>query len=227
MKQLAKDRLDLIDRFIVVNEYDPENDARSRELVARLQEKFPFLRIIQKRAHERGQARSLNMILDEIVPSFHYWIHWEETWIPRRNFIKKSIGILENHREIGQLQLAEGWRDVGADRLKKAAGYAEVRLHPRFPDICPDKLTRAQDAAAQYETLCREHGLDVVWPLYSLRPSVVRISSLRNDRFEEDDALWPITFEYRFGLRWIQNNRMAVSEPPAAYRMENHRSTYA
>src|SRR4051812_11959865 len=65
-----------IDKFLVINEFDPDCQE---DFSARITSRFPLIEFIQKDSHSRGQARSLNAILERIKP-YEYWIQWEETW---------------------------------------------------------------------------------------------------------------------------------------------------
>ena len=51
-----------------------------------------------------------------------------------------------------------------------------------------------------------------------LRPSVNRVSTVeRVGRFDEDPDLWPIRFEYEYGVRWVSAGGVkAVLEPSVA-----------
>jgi hypothetical protein len=207
----------LIDKFVVVNEYDPNDKTDYTKI---LHNKFPFVEFIQKHKNDAGQARTLNIILEKIKP-YKFWIHWEESWKATRPFITESLQIMNRDITLTQLQLTHDWKDIDPERIKVKQGYSIITLHPMFNKLDHDPMF--------YDELVRIHGIDVVWPLYSLRPSFNRIDHYKHiAKFPEDPSLWPVRFEYEYGLRWIRAGSVkAVIDPHAAIRQKNHKSTYA
>jgi hypothetical protein len=131
-----------------------------------------------------------------------------------------DLVILESRSDITQLQLTADWRDIGDDRLLKGDGYLELLLDSKYKDVPHD--------AYRYDVLERTYGLGTIWPLYSLRPSVNNVSHyLHIAPFVEDDELWPVRFEYEYGLRLIEAGaKKALLDPPVCFRQPNHVSTY-
>ena len=67
---------DKIREFLVINEYDTRNTS---DKIRALRNQFPFITFIAKTREQRGQARSLNMILDYLRNNgYKYWMGWEE-----------------------------------------------------------------------------------------------------------------------------------------------------
>jgi hypothetical protein len=70
------------------------------------------------------------------------------------------------------------------------------------------------------------------WPLFSLRPSINRLSFFQRHAkdfyFLEHPHLWPIRFEWEFGRTFLRNGGVkAVTNRAHAIRIRHHKSTYA
>ena len=213
----------LIDNFVVINEYGPDyddNDAKNHAQA--IKTRYPFIHYIQKGANDRGQARTLNMILSRIG-TFDYWIHWEESWIAKDIFVAKCLDVMNRgDTSLSQLQLTfPDWRDVAPERIIPRDGFMIILL---------DKMYASLDHGVDkiYE-IWSQHSLDIIWPLYSLRPSINRVAHVqRLHGFDEDPDLWPIKFEYEFGVRWIDVGcSKGIIEPSVVFRQDGHVSTYS
>lgn len=203
---------------VVINEYT-NND--NEDYAKRVKERYPSIEFVQKNEHQKGQARSLNMILD-MIWGYEYWVHWEESWIASNaSFLKKAINIMDHDKSITQLQFTPDWTDASLSRLDDHGDYIIVSLHAQYKDIPHDPKN--------FDALVSQYGLNVMWPLYSLRPSINRVKHyLGIGKFDEDPKLWPVRFEYEYSLRWVDAGCVkAVIAPPVAMRQANHVSTYA
>ena len=108
-----------IDRFIIINEYSKIDTTNKINF---LKEKFPQVDFIQKKRNEKGQANSLNIIINILRENnYDYWIQWEESWFPNRNFIKDAIEIM-SESNIDQLQFTNDWFNW----VEKEAGYLSL-----------------------------------------------------------------------------------------------------
>jgi hypothetical protein len=205
----------LITNFVVINEYDANANIDYGKLI---RARYPYIKFIQKSASQQGQARTLNMFL-KMIDKYVFWIHWEESWIAIAPFIQKSKLILDNDTLITQLQLTYDWQDVG-DRLQQKDGYQIVNLDKEYFNI--------QHDVYRYDELVEQYGIGTIWPIYSLRPSFNRVSRYKNiPAFNEDPELWPVRFEYEYGMKWVDAGSVkAIIQPTVAIRQENHVSTY-
>lgn len=215
-----------VDEVLVVNEVPAASGPAKDEGAATFRAVFPAATFVQKRAGQRGQAASLNLILDRLA-AFDVWIHWEESWGCTRPFLAAAILAVAGGG-VTQLQISTDiWRQASAERLAvQGAPLGEdiiaVAPHPRFLEI---------SAGLSLETLAplwRAWGLEVIWPLFSLRPSVNGAPFYRQlGPFLTADGLWPHLFEWEFGMRWIRaGGRKAILGRDAAQRLPGHLSTH-
>lgn len=196
---------------IVINEWD-ENYLSYIDL---MKKHYPQIRFIQKSREDQGQARSLNILIrDHLLHCPHkYWIHWEDTWVCSRPLLPDVITMMEKNPQVAQLQLTDDWK-----KMQHSTPLPDITiLHPPHKD---DKSIYERDQL--------EIG---TWPLFSLRPSINRLSFFQrhaNDfYFLEDPYLWPLRFEWEFGRIFLRNKGVkAITNKPYARRVGGHKSTY-
>ena len=205
----------MIKKFIVINEYDKSDTTDYKKLI---NARYPYIEFIQKDEIDKGQARTLNIILDRIK-EYKYHMHWEETWQATKPFIKKAITIMDNS-DISQLQLTNDWLNLDNNRYDKYNGYRIVKLDKLYNSLV--------NTVETYTKNKNKYGYGIMWPLYSLRPSINRVSQYAKiGYFSEDVKLWPVVFEYEYAVRWIESGAIkAIIDPYIAIRQPNHISTY-
>jgi hypothetical protein len=212
----------LLREILVINEYGADDPQDYRATVCSM---HPRIEFIQKGEDARGQARTLNMILERVA-GYDYWLHWEESWECTRPFIAQAIDVMVS-TEITQLQLTHDWLDIGRERIvprETAANtrYAEILPHPRAAWV----LRGAK--VADYDRIVGSFGFGLAWPLFSLRPGIQRAAFCRHvGPFDEKPVHWPVRFEWDYAVRWFaRGGTKAVLTPHAAERQAGHVSTY-
>lgn len=201
-------------QVIVINEWD----KNYKDHVGFMHKHYPNVRFIQKMRHDSGQARSLNILIRDFLmhSDKKYWIHWEDTWeCACPLIIGDIVSVMEENPSISQLQLTDDWKQYNVDRTVLMNG-ARILI----PSHIHDKSI--------YEVEQIELG---TWPLFSLRPSINRLSFFQRHSqdfyFMEDPHLWPLRFEWEFGRIFLRNKGVkAVSNKTYAKRMHGHKSTY-
>ena len=221
IEQHTPETLQRIDRWLIVNEYDP-NPAH--DWTQRVKERYPFMEVIQKGPEEKGQAASMNMILRQTA-GYKYWIHWEEAWYCRRPCMDRMFDVMES-TNISQLQVTQ---------LTDKPNWLDSTYHPRALRQT-DRGTEYYEiraAAGTAESIKRpisEFADDCFgrWPLYSLLPSINRVSHNRIGDFTTDPRRWPIVFEWDYGRRWLQagNTKAVLPDGPVIRDNAAHKSTY-
>jgi hypothetical protein len=174
--------LSRIDKWIVINEYAPSPKANWGKLV---KQKYPFITFLQKGMHDRGQVKSLNHILPYITP-YTYWFHWEEGWQPTRAFLNNAFHIMDT-TNISQLQL------TSLSHKPCKEDYCIVPHSQEIDENLGEQKIKTQTQMVRY------------WPLYSLQPSLNRVSFYTFGDFSEKQFKSPIMSEYDFAQRWYQN----------------------
>jgi hypothetical protein len=219
--------LERIGAWMIVNEY---SDQPKEDWVHKLAVRYPFMTCIQKAHHQRGQASSLNLCLD-YLSSYLYWIQWEESWYPQRECLERGLSIMQT-TEITQLQLTGNGTNpdwLGTDWLDRCIGsYFRVE---HTPEVChihysADQLRTIQPWDAR--TLYTHPMWGRSWPLYSLRPSINRVSFYTFGPFRTEPDLWPVKFEWEYARRWLEHGgHKAVLPDGPVQRDPTHCSTYA
>lgn len=197
--------------IIVINEWD--EDSMFYQEFMRIH--YPTVHFIQKTQDEWGQARSLNILIrDHLLHSKQkYWIHWEDTWVCSRPLLPDLVSLMDQHRHVSQLQITGDWQNV--DNKLNLGEISLLKPPVSFYD--ENQVYGELDATT--------------WPLFSLRPSINRLSFFQRHGkdfyFLEDPHLWPLRFEWEFGRIFLRNKGVkAITNQPYAHRLKGHESTY-
>jgi hypothetical protein len=69
--------------------------------------------------------------------------------------------------------------------------------------------------------------MNVKWPLYSIRPSINRVSDYNFGKFLIKPEYWPLKFEIDFGERWMRKKYVkGIFIEGSVTRKPTHISTY-
>jgi hypothetical protein len=208
---------DRIRDYIIINEYDEKDTSH---LTLKLKRAFPFVTIINKTADMKGQAKSLNHIIDILKENtYKYWIHWEESWIATRPFVQEAYVIMENSH-VDQLQFNEAWRLP--TNITKTVHKDHSNIDYTY------QIVKYNETDNYFEKHIEWYDDNTKWPLYSLQPSINRVkTTINNGYFDESEFKWPVKFEYEYGIDWIKKKLVkGITIPHACERQENHKSTY-
>lgn len=214
--------LQTVSRWLIVNEYSASPKRDWRPII---QQRYPFIEFIQKGADQKGQAASMNIILARIKP-YRYWIHWEEAWYCQSPCLDRMFDVIRS-ADITQLQITKlndtpNWLDSTTHprTLKKTDGGTEYYVIQAAPGT-DEYLTKP---ASGFDDNYVAH-----WPLYSLLPSINRVSDYGIGEFSTDPALWPFRFEWDFARRWLQagNKKAVLPDGPVIRDAAKHKSTYS
>jgi len=208
--------LSKIRKWVVVNEY---SDKPSEDWGKKMKDRYPSIEFYQKNKDEKGQARSMNIILKKIRDA-ELWIHWEESWEVRKTLLDDAIDFMNTEKDITQLQFT--FHDGKVSWLN----VEDKRIHcsGRLCKIDPIDETYKKCNLGPYKF---DNEFYDSWPLYSLLPSINRAKHYENlTDFSEDPKLWPIKFEWEFGCRWLKGAVKAVLKDGPVWRPGKHTSTY-
>ena len=214
-----------VTKYVVINEHPGEAGAEAAAAAAALdefKEKYPFVSFIQKDKERRGQAHSINMIIDILKNKngdgeFDHWLHWEESWMLREPFMRDAVDVMLRDPDVTQLQIAKGWDDVPHEVND---GYLLVSKEYH------DKIDRA---LGKVPNTCRWKRKP--WPLFSLQPGIDRVDKITNAGyfFPEHNTVPHGKVngsEFHFSHRWyLQGVRKGVLLPFRAFRDPTHVST--
>lgn len=210
---------DLISDFVIINEYD-DNTSDSCDIIEQLKNKYPKFNFINKTKDQFGQAKSLNMIIDMLKNGgYKYWLHWEESWYCNGPILDKVYHIIENYN-VTQIQFTNDW----FDQLENDDFYNNN--HEFHFELIPKSHLKQKWREEYYDN---QKFNNFLWPLYSLRPHIIRADSVINTGyFTEDPGKWPVMFELDWAYRWIllQDPIKAVLKLRHVDRQDNHKSTY-
>jgi hypothetical protein len=172
VKHHTPETLAHIDKWVLLNEYDPEP---KRDYARLIREKYPWITYEQKRPGNEGISNSVNYLLKTYVPNSRLWIHWEETWVVRAPFLDRAIRIMNTHPYITQLTFVykngrTEWSDVDDGRLTCRGDFCTVKPHP------DSAWYDSWNGSVEGMTTEVQQKWATTWPLYQLMPSINRSS---------------------------------------------------
>lgn len=186
--QCCVDRLE-IDRWICID------DGSSDEDIDAMRARYPFLEIIRKEPDERGHARSMNRLLQEV--NTPYWLHLEDDFdfITVGRFVSQARRILDADPTLLQVVLNRHYAETLEQRL---VGGEPRRTPDGLPYLQHVLMPHGSDEINQ---LLRDNPGCVTaayWPGFSLMPSLIRTDNIR-----KVGAFHPGSrhFEMEFGAR--------------------------
>jgi hypothetical protein len=229
LEKHTKDDLNKIKKWIIVNEY---SECPKKNWVTVVHEKYPFIEVIQKTKENIGQACSLNIILEKIK-KYTYWIHWEESWYCKNPCLNRMFDVIHN-TNITQLQCTQikgitNWMNSNhhhrhLNKTKNGTEFYEIHSSNRTYEYL-------QTQSSKFEQGSKLNNFSVKfekWPLYSLLPSINRVSCYTFGYFSTQPEHWPFIFEWDFGRRWLLagNTKAVLPDGPIMRDEKNHKSTW-
>ena len=208
--------LNRIDKWIVVNEYSQRPKANWAKLVS---QNYPFITFLQKGPQDVGHVKSLNMLLPYITP-YKYWFHWEEGWQPTKPFLNSAFNVMDS-TNVTQLQLTNNeqdkidWMKRTTERKSCTNDYCIIHHSKEIDENLGEEKIKTFDQLVKY------------WPLYSLQPSLNRVSFYDFGQFSERKIPFPLVSEYDFAQRWYNKGGVkAVFKEGPLKRPKNYVSTH-
>lgn len=206
-----------IAKWYVVNE-----PSKTRNWAAKMRRHFPWIQFVQKSKRARGQAKSLNMILETIKP-YDLWLQWEESWFATRPFLNEAVRYL-GEGNLTQLQLTNtppnpepNWWHL-SQPVQGTTAWRQVPFSNAMQEY-------VQQVKTGYDLT--EDGV-MHWPLFSLCPSLNVVDfHTKLPKFPTDPELWPWKFEYAFARYWaLAGGKKGIFAEAPVTRDPAHKSTY-
>lgn len=224
---------------LIVNEYPPPPDHEISFPI--FKKNYPQHRLLQKTDDKKGQAASLNIIVEELGKSEKpYWFHAEESWyldpiqLYNGSFnLSKFIDIMDTC-PIAQLQLTAHWRDLPpfayVDQDQAYVKKHDLMVVP-YPAMLEELIQDGQQMDSQAD---KYGGIGHIWPCFSLLNSIIRADSVlcHDMKFPEDINLWPVKFEFQWSIGWCKEikrrglKKAVFRQPTFFIRKPGHISTY-
>lgn len=164
--------LDLISRWIIVDDNSTEND---RQIMKKL---YPFFEMINKSAEDKGHAKSMNLLQAKVEESnCDLVFHLEDDWIfiNQKPYLTLLMDILSCEPTCGQALVNRNYAErLNDDNLRIVGGIEKLTRHEVH------YVLHQHFKGAEYEnhmvTLESNQVSQAWWPHYSLRPGLMRTS---------------------------------------------------
>jgi len=218
-----KDDLHLINEFIILMEYSDLNDTYINEL----ESKYTMMTFIKKEEHQKGQVKSLNMIIDKLA-DYKFWLHWEDSWYSTGPVLKEAFDAVAytdiTHYQLTRNKLIYDMPVIENDHIEcKVVGMDMKTIKPRH--IVKHIWRNWEMNDADWSV-----WKDVGWyPFFSLTPSMNKVSDiLKTGYFSTDAEKCPFQFKFGWALKWVRRNNIVVgiNVNIKVVRDDTHISTY-
>lgn len=217
-----KEQNDLIGHIVIVNEYNPQITPPfikyiHEQCAIKLTDPYNIkYTLIIKKEKDIGIARSLNIILEIIDQHpYQYWLYLNDQQIGKcqNPFLLRVMQHMNTNSFIHQMDLTNEFDLTVLDNTRKTQlpGYTLIKAHPEFYS-----KFQCQDAIDMESTWIP------YWPLFTLYPSVNRVSFLRNtgllrEGFKtNNNYIMDNKFVWEFASRWLSNGgvKSILRDPP-------------
>lgn len=167
--QCCSDRL-LISRWICID------DGSSGDDLAAMQARYPFFEFIIKGTDERGHARSMNRLLEEVTTP--YWLHLEDDYdfVSVGHFLREAQEVLDSDPSLMQVVLNRHYAETFDQQL---VGGVRRRTPRGFPYLEHQHLPIGSEGFNALVASNPGAGTAAYWPGFSLMPSLIRTSAMR------------------------------------------------
>jgi len=167
-----------IDNWLCVDDNSSEEDR------IKMRKLYPFFTYIMKDESQKGHFASMNIIHQYVSSPDHditYLLHMEDDWqyVQKRCYIGDAIKIMGENKRIGQVLFNRNYAEIEDFKQVIRGGHVQVTkdntryvMHEHYPTGTPE-----------YEAFVNKHsgfGTCGYWPHFSFRPSVLRVSTLRD-----------------------------------------------
>lgn len=217
-----KDDLHLINEFVILMEYTENN----KKYLSKLKERYQNFTFIAKNKNQKGQAKSLNIIIDKLK-DYKLWLHFEDSWYSIGPILKKATDTI-NSNGINYIQLIKkdniyNIPEINNDYLecKMINDYKTIEINETL-----NNLWKYWEINEFDWSIWKNNGW---WPLFSLTPLLINTNIILNTGYFSDDTnKWPFQFEFEWSLKWIRRNKikLCVFKDINIIRDDNHVSTY-
>ena len=193
---------DLIDHWLCVDDNSSDEDRK------KMQKNYPFFEFVWKDQSQKGHWISMNIIRSKAIEyECTYDLHMEDDFhfIQKRNYLTESIKIMKENQKIGQVLFNKNYAEVELYKRRIPGGHIKSTkdgmrylIHEYYPP-----------GSADYDKFIERHkgeGTCGYWPHFSFRPSVVKVSMLKDIGVYFNTA----HFEMRYAEEYIDNGYVSA-----------------
>jgi hypothetical protein len=189
--------IDLIQRWICID------DNSSSEDRINMQREYPFFEYILKAEHEKGHARSMNILWNRIQTD--YVMHFEDDWMCYEAFRIKPL--LELMTKTDQILLRKNcWADhIGLEQINGKMVYNQIYNH----DHTSKPIINKKYDIERHSNITTNYGhTDKYWwwPGFTLNPSIFNFKKIKETVGYFNEHILQELFEYDYALRGYEKN---------------------
>lgn len=160
--------IELISRWICIDDNSSNRDRTQMKI------HYPFFEFVWKEEIEKGHAKSMNMILDRVDTP--YLFHMEDDWefFTEQPYMRQCMDVLNHDASLGQCLINKNYAETFEDIRIIGGIYKTTSSGTRYYEHVHEPDIESFYALFGHGPNC------AYWAHYSLRPSMVRVSTLRD-----------------------------------------------
>lgn len=181
-----------IDKWLCVDDNSSEEDRK------KMKKLYPFFEFICKTPEQKGHIESMNIIYSHIS-NYKYNIHMEDDWqfFEKRKYITEATEILENNNKLGQLLFNRNYAERSDCRniVGGIVNYSPSGIRYLIHEHYDEGTKEYQD----FQNRNNEKFNCMYWPHYSLRPSVLKVSVMKEvGDFQNETGHFEMDYSNRY-----------------------------
>jgi GR25 family glycosyltransferase involved in LPS biosynthesis len=188
----------LIDEWVVVDDNSSEEDRTI------MKEMYPFIKFIFKTPSEKGHAKSMNILINQIKTP--YIFHIEDDWcfFCKDNYLSKCLSVLESNKKYGQCLVNREYGE-DSDGHEIFGGTSKFLECPHLHYYVHEYLSGNELEKFVSENTEKKHC--IYWPHFSLRVGMTSKSVIDEvGSFNEEVG----HFEMEYANRYVQKGYLTT-----------------
>jgi len=192
----------LISQWICIDDNSSQED---REEMKRL---YPFFEFIFKSKENKGHARSLNLLLENIKNK--YFFQTEDDWVflQKKTYLSDCLEILNEDERLGQVVMNRNYAEhANNEGLNLVGGFPQRTKISGKRYIVHEFYNRGSESEGEFWKKNPTAQSCCYWPHFSLNPSLIKFDIFKKvGTFNETAS----HFEMEFAGRYTNNNYLTA-----------------
>ena len=194
--------LNLVDHWLCVDDNSSDVDRK------KMAKQYPFFEFVWKNESQKGHYVSMNIIREKnIAYKCEYNLHMEDDFhfIQKRNYITDALKIMGSNIRIGQVLFNKNYAEIEPYKQRIVGGVLKY-TDDGMRYVVHEYYDTKTEAYQQF--LKRHEGQNTCgyWPHFSFRPSIVRVSMLRDIGCYYNTA----HFEMQYALEYVSKHYVSA-----------------
>lgn len=185
--------LNLISQWLCVDDNSSEEDRK--EMV----ELYPFFHFIFKGKHNKGHAKSMNLLAKNIKNKYFFQMEDDWLFLEKSPYITRCLDILNENEKYGQVVVNRNYAEIAdSGHLKIAGGFRKVTKN-KTKYVLHEHYQQGSEEETEFFQRNKNLKSSCYWPHFSLNPSLIKTSAIKEvGSFSETAPHFEMEFAFRY-----------------------------